>query len=297
MPDVTSATHPMPARGNIPTTAAPSLVTTTRAVPVDAAPDAAAHEMAAHATASAAAPLCALLHAFQLARRDGAPQDIQHDLLGALLERLYWPLYRFALARLQRFAGAKALAEEVVQDTLLGLARGAHRCRALEDAQLLAWALRSCRHELYDLIHRPGTGLTFRRREVELRLLTDGEDFESSVGRRPDLDAAFESLLALAVDVYDSMPAATAALFWLRLIFGAEWSEIAAELETTPSGAKRRFQRAQLRLRQALAQRVEALPPAEHALVQPLLRRLAAGRTRGRSRQPSRSPATRSDGR
>lgn len=70
-----------------------------------------------------------------------------------------------------------------------------------------------------------------------------------------------------------SLPAELQSLLELRVLQGATWTEVGNSLGTTAAGAKRRFQRAQVTLRQELLQRVEKLPARKRAVAQACLRR------------------------
>jgi hypothetical protein len=54
---------------------------------------------------------------------------------------------------------------------------------------------------------------------------------------------------------------------WRRLETGAPWSELGAEFQTTPSGAKRRFQRALRRVQRALLRAADRLSEPERRVV------------------------------
>lgn len=203
--------------------------------------------------------------------RDVADRDAADAALGALIERLYPMAERFLLRRLQSFRDGPDAAADAAQETMVRIANGLDGCRATNDRELVAWMLVVARRTLIDLYRSPSSGLAARSLSVELDDALDaaedrGEASESS--RTPRA-----TLLALAMQAYGALSDETAELLWWRLIKGAEWSEVAEQMSTSPTGAKRRYQRAQGALQRAVSALVSGLPSTKRADVE----RLVAG--------------------
>ena len=192
---------------------------------------------------------------------------VDAEILSEFLERLYVPVHRFVRARLNGFAEPDEAAADVAQDTLVRLARSAVTCRGRSDGEIIAWALQVARRVLITYCHAHATELLARRFTDDLRAAGVAVCFEESVGRVPPQDPGFELLLRMTVNAYSKASPSTAELFWLRLVGGAEWAEIARELVTTESAAKRRFQRAQATIRRTLVQWINGLCPEDQARV------------------------------
>lgn len=187
------------------------------------------------------------------------------DLLTALCE----PVRRFALARLRRCVDAVDIAEDLVQETLIRLARSVRSCRAETDAEVLGWARTAARHALIDMYRSPSTGLAAREMaQLFLEEITS-QDCEPSSVSSSDVQA----LLRVVMEAYNDAVIATGELIWWRLIMGLEWTEIGPKFSTTAAGAKRRFQRAQDTLRREVMRRIGTLPETERTRVLALLTR------------------------
>jgi DNA-directed RNA polymerase specialized sigma24 family protein len=100
-------------------------------------------------------------------------------------------------------------------------------------------------------------------------------------------------LARLAVDAQAVLSPEAAALVWDRVIDDVSWAEAAARHGTTPSGAKRRFQRAQRTLRRLLWDRAAALPEPARTAVLDRLRALGPLDSVGDGRPQVRPPLDR----
>jgi RNA polymerase sigma factor (sigma-70 family) len=188
--------------------------------------------------------------------------------LNALLEELYVPIERFLRRRLTSGHASSYIAD-VTQEALIRIARSIETCRAPTDRQLMAWALTVARNAAVDVMRSNMmwyslTALPESANDVA-REDSDG-DGNASVARG---DRVLRSVLSAA---QSSLSEETQEILWRRLILGEEWAEVAVDLSTTESGAKRRYQRAQHRLRGELRRRIYSLPARTRALVLSRLR-------------------------
>lgn len=208
--------------------------------------------------------------------------------LAQLIQRLYPLTERFLARRVRSFRDGAEAAADAAQETMVRVTTALHSCHATTDRELVGWVLVTARRTLVDLYRSPSSGFA-------MRALTAGLDHEDDLphvrsGHEQDdgegAPTARTTLLALAMRAYDALTAETAELLWLRLIGGAEWSEVANEMSTTATAAKRRFQRAQDSLRRAVCLLVSALPEDQRPAVQELVHAYSS------KSSPARSPAT-----
>jgi RNA polymerase sigma factor (sigma-70 family) len=237
--------------------------------------------------ADACSPTQGALYALLVeAKRFGESADVAlEDLLTDLCE----PVRRFAVFRLRYHEDPGDMAEDVVQETLIRVAKAIRTCNAASDAQILAWVRTIARNAMTDMYRSPTTGMA-----AKLMAQDYHDEMKESANDWQNLAAVPSSparayLLALVMAVYDDATEATCELFWLRLIAGLEWGEIAVKFGTTTAGAKRRFQRAQSALQREVVSHVAALPDLLRHDVQSLLRSFSyesvlAGRANARER-------------
>lgn len=204
------------------------------------------------------------------ARGYGAVADAAlEDLLTALCD----PIRRYAAGCLRKRVDAGDIVEDVVQETLIRLAKGIRVCRATSDGQVLSWARTTAHHALIDMYRSPSSGLAAQQLAQELvEEIQEHALWRGEAAPAPS-SPAMAQLIAVVMAAYNDAVEATGELFWWRLIMGLEWTEIAAKFSTSAAGAKRRFQRAQDTLRREVIRRVDALPAPERADVLALLTR------------------------
>jgi RNA polymerase sigma factor (sigma-70 family) len=201
--------------------------------------------------------------------RNGVDRVDADAALCTLIERLYPLAARFISRRLTRYRDANEIAADVAQESMVRIATGITACRAATDHELVAWVLVTTRRTAVDMYRSPSSGLAARSLAVDLDDGLDA-DTESEV-TDPDEASPRRTLLRLASRAYDALKSSTAELLWWRLIRDAEWSEVAERLETTPAGAKRRFQRAQAAMRRAVLESISGLPSEQRDAVQRLV--------------------------
>ena len=208
--------------------------------------------------------------------------------LNTLMTELHAIVWHFLRPRLSGWRDARDVTNDCAQETLVRLFLGYQQCRAESDHAVIAWACTTARHALQDLLRSPESGILASQfaatiayagadseRDAPNRRAIDllGMSWEVASGKRPEEYPARETLLALAMDAYNAAAADTGEMLWWRLIIGAEWSDVAEHLGTTQAGAKRRFQRAQVALRQAVLHQIKALPDGTREPVLALVHR------------------------
>lgn len=193
--------------------------------------------------------------------------------LEQLLTRLHKPVRQFIERRVGACRDAEDVVADITQETLVHIAMHFGACTAADDRMLVAWVLTAARRVLIDTWRSPSSGLAARYvstsldSEVALRLSGTG------VNGRIESCPARETILRLGVEAYNAASEETGELIWHRLIQGDEWSELGARFRTTGPGAKRRFQRAQQKLRRKLGELIAALPDGQRHAVQALVER------------------------
>ncbi|MET0399697.1 MAG: sigma-70 family RNA polymerase sigma factor [Longimicrobiaceae bacterium] len=186
--------------------------------------------------------------------------------LEALLRELYPALSRFARHRAQGWLSADDVADDIAQEAMIRIARNLRQCQATSDGQLLAWALSIARRALLDhLRSQPAPGEVLRFETEESVPIPDPAS--SAVDRWDEPPGAGSLLFRLVRNTCCTLPPESLRLLHLRVEMGAQWNQVAAELRTTPAGAKRRFQRLQVTFRRRLLRQIDALSPGarEHS--------------------------------
>jgi RNA polymerase sigma-70 factor, ECF subfamily len=198
----------------------------------------------------------------------------QHDLLALLvraqagdqnaverlLAMLYSPIRDYLLTKVRRVLEAGDLADDITQDTLIRMARKLDGCRARNETELVGWALAVARTQLINHL---------RTQRVQERL-TDLPDLYAPVMETGGLTDLLGRLVRTASK---AVPRETLELLRLRVEGGLSWREVAAVMETTSAGAKRRFQRAQRRMQKEVMAVATRLHPAEQRELLGWLRR------------------------
>ena len=204
-----------------------------------------------------------LLRLFESARRG------DDRALDALLERIRPELLRFLSGKLQSSPGTDALAEELTQEATMRIAGAISSCRASSLASFRSWAWTIARRVAIDW-HRQRKDEIDRR--VWDRLNSHEEQFLGHALHRPvtrtvhsDHDVVSRTLGRLLMEAQQELSEGTRTVIRYRLLYGATWAEAGATIGTTAGGAKRRWQRARVRLRQEILSHVEDLPSSIRA--------------------------------
>lgn len=179
-----------------------------------------------------------------------------------------------ALRQVADQPGAEDLAEDIVQETLVRAFAHLHDCRADTLGQFVSWAHAIATRVVLDERRRP-FGLVV---DAELRIEVQPEH-HPSVETPPVSDdenhpgiSAVTLMVAAAVSAHAEVRRDAAAMVTRRIITGASWTAIAADLGTTPGAAKRRFQRTIVRLRRETLRQLCTLRDEQRASVIALMR-------------------------
>lgn len=198
--------------------------------------------------------------------------DLADAALEDLLTLLCKPIRSFAAFRLRHSVDGTDMAEDVVQETLIRIAKAIRSCNAVCDAQVLAWVRATARNTLTDMYRSPASGIAARQMAQDYcdDMKESAKDW-GGIASAPSTPA-MACLLTLVMASYEDALQSTGELIWWRLIGGLEWGEIAVKFGTTAPAAKRRFQRAQQALHRDVLSRVRELPDSEREGVECLLR-------------------------
>lgn len=168
------------------------------------------------------------------------------ELLTALRPRIF----RFILRRVGGAVAAHEVAEDLTQDVLLRIHDGLPGCEARSEAQLVAWAFTIARHVVIDW-----------RRKRTLEEETPGDAPAPSLGTV--VEGALEGpspedrlLGELLFAAQATLSPGTQEVIRQRLLYGATWRVAGEAIGTTAGGAKRRWQRALVRLEREILQQV-----------------------------------------
>ncbi len=159
------------------------------------------------------------------------------EALGFAFQKFRRPIRSYAA----RGTGSMAVADEILQETFLRLARHGRDLRP--DSKIAAWLFAVARNLVRS--HRRWSWL-------------DGDRLAALAKRavarpaRPDeLHEAGDALNRMA-DALDAMPTSEREAAWLSVVDGLDPADAAAVLGVTPEAARRRLSRARARLRDAL---------------------------------------------
>lgn len=180
------------------------------------------------------------------------------------LEEFLVRVYRIARAFVRRrlpWSADDAFVEDAAAETVGRVARAFAGCRARTEGEAVAWILETTRNTAIDL----------HRQELRQVLAGTLEDLDLAGGTPPPTagmtSPAEAALLDLLAETHAAIPADLQLLLWTRLVAGATWAEAGEQVGTTSAGAKRRYQRAQSRLRRELVRRIHELPGPKRDLV------------------------------
>lgn len=214
----------------------------------------------------------ALIPLLQLAKQQAHPRGSQ--ALESLLAELYPRITRYLTHRVLHTCAARALAEDVAQETLYLVARHLGHIQATTDGELLRWVWTTARREALHMLGRQagrmiGQSLAneYEHGLADLAWRRWREEVES------ELTEDQRRLLVLLFEEHDQLTPDRMELLFVHLVEGRGWDEIAAHLGAPVSAVKRRFQRALEQLKKQVLRSVRMLPPSER---QRLLARLEA---------------------
>jgi len=154
------------------------------------------------------------------------------------------------------------VAEELTQETLVRIAASIDRCRARSEPEFRAWVHTIARRLVIDWYRR-------RQEEIDRRLWAAAWEatLHGQVEEAPAADEAVDVvglvLRQLLAEAYGSLSPETQEAIWRRLQLGETWAEVGRAIGTTEGGAKRRWQRAVVRMRKEMTLRVRTIDSLE----------------------------------
>ena len=160
-----------------------------------------------------------------------------------IVEVLSQPLLRY----LQRYTGERSVADDLLQETLIRIARGLPAF--VGRATVRTWAFSIASRVAADHFRSPDR----RRSIVEVDEAVDVPDPDRSIDERIVVD----EMNACVRQVIDSLPAHYRAALVLHDLEGLSAGEVAEISGCTPAAVKVRIHRARLRLREALQRECE----------------------------------------
>lgn len=190
--------------------------------------------------------------------------------LNRLLEGVRPHLVRYIRGQVDSRPSPDALAEELAQETLLRVGRSIASCRAQSASSFRTWLRTIARNVITDRHRR-------REGELERRTWTDVWELEHRLvhavfpeaGRYSPIGptAADRLIGRILYDAQSVLSEGTRRVVYRKIQFEETWSETAMAIGTTAGGAKRRWQRAQGRLRTEMKERISELPAEVQARV------------------------------
>lgn len=197
--------------------------------------------------------------------------------LESLLLRLHTRVSRVLSRRLGGDPYAEGFLEDATQEVLYRIAVSLKSCVAETDAQFLVWVAVISRNVAIDLLRA-----NYSR--YALVILMDSPDsaadrasFAEWGADEGESGTAKDLLIGILQSVATSLPDGAHRILWFRLVEGAPWPQVGAEIGTTAAGAKRRFQRIQQSLRSAVLQQIDQLPDSDRVRVLKWLDRVGYG--------------------
>jgi RNA polymerase sigma factor (sigma-70 family) len=198
-------------------------------------------------------------------------QEGDERALEQLLGALHVHAIRFLESWLHQSREWRELARDLAQDTLIRAARGLGAFRGTTDGEVVAWCVVIARNAGVDRLRAERD----EKAAEDVRVEVDG--FRAgNWGRDADGDEAstgLRVLVRLLGEVHDEEPEESQELLWRRLVQHDTWREAGQALGVPETAAKRRYQRAQERLRVAVLRKVVRLAPHELAAVSRWLER------------------------
>jgi RNA polymerase sigma factor (sigma-70 family) len=204
-----------------------------------------------------------MLELLARARADDARGDDR--ALDALLQRIYVPVRRALVRRLEGLPNRIDAARDVAQEVLAKVAEAMVACRAEGDRQVWSWVWTIVEHARQDFLRRelPRLAQVLFLDELEHAPRFEPQFDTLEADDEPARGAHAIALQHLAACLHMA-PHETVQLIWHRVECAATYAELATMLGTTEAAAKRRWQRARETLRRSVLRRVNAIEDAGH---------------------------------
>lgn len=191
--------------------------------------------------------------------------------LEQLLAALHVHAVRYLEGWLHQSREWRELARDLAQDTLIRAARGLGTFRGTTDGEVVAWCIVIARNAGMDRLRAERDERTAENVRDEIDPWAVGQWGRYAEGE--DASVGLRVLVRLLGEVHGEEPEESQELLWRRLVQHDTWQQAGQALGVTEAGAKRRYQRAQERLRIAVLRKVVHLPPHELAAVSRWLER------------------------
>jgi RNA polymerase sigma-70 factor, ECF subfamily len=179
-------------------------------------------------------------------------KNSREEAFDQLVLELSPPLHRY----LRRLAGDPVVADDLLQETLIRIARGLGSFTGR--ATLKTWAFSIATHAASDYFRKPG-------QKHRIDELSDADDVPDT-GRRVDHRMVVDEMNACVRQVIDRLPEDYRAALVLHDLEGMSVGRTAHICECSIATAKIRIHRARNRLRQALQQQCEFYRDPESVL-------------------------------
>jgi RNA polymerase sigma factor (sigma-70 family) len=203
--------------------------------------------------------------------RNGDPHALERFLVAAHVH-----IHRYLTRWLYRRRGWEDTVDDLAQETLLRIARGLDGCGAVNDAMLLEWVRTVTRNVGTDYLRSMRDEWEQSEFLRTIDAAVDSELWEREIEKweREIIDLGPGIMLRILREAHATESEDGQALLWHRLVEGAEWSETGDAVGIPPTAAKRRYQRAQARLRHAVLKRILDLSPEELSAVRRWMARI-----------------------
>jgi RNA polymerase sigma-70 factor (ECF subfamily) len=187
----------------------------------------------------------------------------QEDALEELLARLHPILLRYASSQLRPAPDVDALAQDLVQEALIRIARSLGQCQATTDGPILTWALTIIKNICIDHFRsRRAKAVPVRITPVLEQVLGELALHAWTEGKANRGRQVVHRILREAVR---ALPRPARRLLRLRVLQELSWSEIGRELGISRVAAKSRFRRIRNALRAEALRRMERLEEGDRA--------------------------------
>lgn len=204
-----------------------------------------------------------------LARRAG---DGDRPALEKLLAAVHVHVIRYLEGWLHHSREWEEAAKDLAQEALIRIAATVGGFRGENDGELVTWCVTIARNIATDRLRvvRDRADVEALKLEVGWGVTGESSSWTAEEGYVSD---ELRVLLRLLRKAQAAEPEASQELLWRHVVLHDSWHEAGEALGIPPTAAKRRFQRAQKRIRIALLQAILRLPPEEVSAVRRWLSR------------------------
>lgn len=157
--------------------------------------------------------------------------------------------------------------QDLAQECVLRVATALSDCQAATDAGFLAWCRTIAKNAGLDRFRAEK-----RERESQAVIEILSRGISDSRQDEDTCTPAMRMLLQALAEALGHESEGTHAVLWYRLVQGDTWEAAAQELQVSPAGSKRRYQRTLRRLDRRVRCTVAALQPADRARLETFLK-------------------------